>query len=195
MVHCPHCGAEAQPGDVYCHSCGQSLEPSAAAPAKPAIPVTGAPPPAAKPVYSAAPAFEYAGFWRRFAAYLLDAIILSLIGLPITTAMIFFPSISLPWYFFGVNLLSSFITTVIGWIYFWFFESSSYQATPGKMALRIIVTDLNGSRISLGRAAARDLSKILSMLTIGIGFIMIGFTEEKRGLHDYIAGTLVIKKP
>jgi uncharacterized RDD family membrane protein YckC len=63
------------------------------------------------------------------------------------------------------------------------------------MALRIIVTDLNGSRISLGRAAARDRSKILSMLTIGIGFIMIGFTEEKRGLHDYIAGTLVIKKP
>jgi uncharacterized RDD family membrane protein YckC len=106
--------------------------------------------------------------------------------------MWFLPSYT--WTFFGVNLLSTFLTTVIGWIYFWFFESSSHQATPGKMALGIIVTDLNGSRISLGRAAARDLSKILSALTLGIGFLMIGFTDEKRGLHDYIAGTLVVKK-
>jgi len=196
MAHCPHCGAEAQPGDVYCHSCGQELKPSAAAPMKPAVPVTGAPPPT-KPAYPAAPAFEYAGFWYRFAAALLDTIILSLIGIPIQAASWFFPL----WYYdpifglLGISFLSTAISTIIGWIYYWGFESSSYQATPGKMALGVIVTDLNGSRISLGRAAARDLSKILSFLTLGIGFLMIGFTEEKRGLHDYIAGTLVIKKP
>ena len=184
MVRCPNCGAEAQPGDVFCHSCGQQLEP--------AVKVAGPAPQPAKPVYPAAPAFEYAGFWRRFAAYILDYIILSCISIPLSVAMWFFPVYS--WYFFGVNLLSTFISTIIGWMYFWFFESSSYQATPGKMALGIIVTDLNGSRISLGRAAARDLSKILSMLTLGIGFLMIGFTDEKRGLHDYIAGTLVVRK-
>ena len=196
MAHCPHCGAEAQPGDVYCHSCGQSLEPSTAAPAKPAVPVTGAPPPA-KPAYPAAPVFEYAGFWYRFAAWLLDAIILSLIGIPIQAASWFFPMFIYDPFFglIGISILSTFISTIIGWIYYWGFESSSYQATPGKMALGIIVTDLNGSRISLGRAAARDLSKILSAITLGIGFLMIGFTEEKRGLHDYIAGTLIIKKP
>ncbi len=62
------------------------------------------------------------------------------------------------------------------------------------MALGIIVTDIAGQRISFGRAVARDLSKILSVLTLGIGYLIIGFTEEKRGLHDYIAGTLVINK-
>lgn len=196
MVYCPYCGAEAQPGDIYCHSCGQEIEPSAAAPVKPTVPVTGVPPPTAKPLYPAAPAFSYAGFWKRFAAWLLDSIILMVIGVPVTLAGWFLPWVVYdPLFFlFGRSIVTSIITTIIGWIYFWGFESSSYQATPGKMALGIIVTDLNGSRISLGRAAARDLSKILSMLTIGIGFLMIGFTEEKRGLHDYIAGTLVINK-
>jgi uncharacterized RDD family membrane protein YckC len=73
-------------------------------------------------------------------------------------------------------------------------ESSSKRATLGKMALGIIVTDLEGKRISFGRATGRFFSKILSGIIIYIGFIMVAFTDKKQGLHDMIAGTLVIAK-
>ena len=73
-------------------------------------------------------------------------------------------------------------------------ESSANQATVGKMALGIQVTDLQGNRISFGRALGRTLAKILSGLILLIGYIMAAFTEKKQGLHDMIAGTLVVKK-
>jgi uncharacterized RDD family membrane protein YckC len=53
------------------------------------------------------------------------------------------------------------------------------------------VTDLNGARISFGRATARHFAKVLSAFVLFIGFIMVGFTERKQGLHDLLAGTLV----
>jgi uncharacterized RDD family membrane protein YckC len=56
------------------------------------------------------------------------------------------------------------------------------------------VTDLNGDRISFGKASGRFFGKIISRLILGIGFFMIGFTEKKQGLHDMIAGCLVVKK-
>lgn len=72
-------------------------------------------------------------------------------------------------------------------------ESSAKQATLGKMALGIVVTDLEGARIGFGRATGRYFAKILSGLILGIGFLMAAFTERKQGLHDIIAGTLVVK--
>lgn len=86
------------------------------------------------------------------------------------------------------------LVIVLDWLYFTAFEASSKQATPGKMALGIIVTDLKGNRISFGRANGRYWSKILSTAILLLGFIMIGFTEKKQGLHDIIADTLVLKK-
>jgi uncharacterized RDD family membrane protein YckC len=73
-------------------------------------------------------------------------------------------------------------------------ESSARQATLGKMALGIVVTDLDGNRIGFGRATGRYFAKILSALILLIGFIMAAFTQKKQGLHDIIAGTLVVKK-
>ena len=61
------------------------------------------------------------------------------------------------------------------------------------MALGIIVTDLDGNQISFGRANGRYWSKIVSSITLLIGYIMAGFTEKKQALHDIIAGTLVLK--
>jgi uncharacterized RDD family membrane protein YckC len=58
----------------------------------------------------------------------------------------------------------------------------------------LIVTDNEGNRLSFGRATGRWLAKILSVLILWIGLIMIGFTERKQGLHDMIAGTLVVYK-
>ena len=72
-------------------------------------------------------------------------------------------------------------------------ESSSYQATIGKMICGLRVTDLNGNRISFERATGRYFAKFLSVMFFGFGFIMAGFTERKQGLHDLLAGTLVRK--
>ena len=85
---------------------------------------------------------------------------------------------------------------IIGqWLYFTIFEISGWMATPGKKILGLQVTDLNGQQIGFGRANGRYWGKIVSALILMIGFIMIAFTDKKQGLHDIMAGTLVIKKP
>ena len=86
----------------------------------------------------------------------------------------------------------TFVATVFGsWLYEAFMESSSYQATLGKMIFGMKVTDLNGNRISFERATGRHFAKWLSAMVLFIGYIMVGFTERKQGLHDLLAGTLV----
>jgi uncharacterized RDD family membrane protein YckC len=131
----------------------------------------------------------YAGFWRRFAAVIIDGLLLSVVTVPLTLA-------------FGGDdgyaeaarsSAGSSISAVVTWLYYAIMESSSKQATVGKMALGIMVTDLGGGRTGFGRATGRYFAKILSPLILGIGFIMIAFTERKQGLHDMIAGTLVIR--
>ena len=87
-------------------------------------------------------------------------------------------------------LTLGFIITV-GWLYSAVMESSSRQGTVGKMAVGIKVTDLEGNRISFGRATARHFAKVISTMTLMIGFLMIGFTEYHQGLHDFIASTVV----
>ena len=76
-----------------------------------------------------------------------------------------------------------------------FFESSKWQATPGKRLMGLIVTDLNGNRISFARAFCRYLGKIVSFLTFFIGFLIAAFTDKKQALHDKMASTLVFRKP
>jgi uncharacterized RDD family membrane protein YckC len=83
---------------------------------------------------------------------------------------------------------------VAGWLYFAMMESSNKMATLGKMAIGIKVTDLNGNRISFGRATGRYFAKILSGMILMIGYIMAGFTEKKQALHDMIASCLVVMK-
>jgi uncharacterized RDD family membrane protein YckC len=78
-----------------------------------------------------------------------------------------------------------------GWPYCPLFESSKLQATPMKYLLGLRVTDLDGERLSFIRASARQLSKALS-LPLFAGFLLVAFTPRKRGLHDIIAGSLVV---
>ena len=98
---------------------------------------------------------------------------------------------------FGVHLVRGIVIWVlfllIDWIYEATLESSSKQATVGKMVLGLKVTDEHGNRISFARASARFFSKILSRMTLFIGYIMAGFTARKQALHDIIAGTLVVR--
>jgi uncharacterized RDD family membrane protein YckC len=80
------------------------------------------------------------------------------------------------------------------WLYEAFMLSSEWQATVGKRAMDIIVTDVNGQRITFARASARHFSKYISAFILGIGFLMAAFTAKKQALHDMIAETLVIQQ-
>ena len=129
---------------------------------------------------------EYAGFWRRVAAALIDGILVGVVSWIVT---MIFSAIS-----DGAEVTAQILVLIAAYGYYAGMESSSYQATVGKIALGIQVTDLNGNRISFGRALGRNLAEILSALILGIGYIMVAFTPKKQGLHDMIAGTLVVKK-
>ena len=133
----------------------------------------------------AVPAAGYAGFWRRFVAVLIDGLIVSIVLIPL--ALVFNDPDQ-------QRTIYSPISTVVNWLYFALMESSARQATLGKMALGIVVTDLEGNRIGFGRATGRYFAKILSALILLIGFIMAAFTAKKQALHDMIASTLVVKK-
>ena len=98
--------------------------------------------------------------------------------------------LGLPYLIFGGGIFAL-LKLGANWIYEALMESSSYQATLGKMVFGMKVTDLYGNRISFARATGRHFAKILSLVILCIGFIMVGLTERKQGLHDMIAGTLV----
>lgn len=144
--------------------------------------------------------FRYAGFWKRLAAYIIDFLILIvpfvLVGYVIATAMMAGAQTEeeLNAALADFEAASNGIGLLIGWVYWAAMESSPKQATFGKMALGIKVTDLEGVRISFGKASGRYFGKILSALLFFVGFIIIGFTKKKQGLHDMMAGTLVVNK-
>ncbi|MBB2168986.1 RDD family protein [Gluconacetobacter aggeris] len=79
-------------------------------------------------------------------------------------------------------------------LYYILFESSRLQGTPGKRACHMRVADLHGQRIGIGRAALRYFGHFLSVLTLGLGFLMVVWTRRKQTLHDLLAGTCVIRR-
>jgi uncharacterized RDD family membrane protein YckC len=89
------------------------------------------------------------------------------------------------------SITAWFIRVVVSWLYGAGFESSRWQATPGKMLLGLKVTDLEGRRISFPRATGRAIGKWLSGVLLGMGYVLVAFSDRKQGLHDFIAGTVV----
>jgi uncharacterized RDD family membrane protein YckC len=218
-MYCRKCGAQNPENSNYCGKCGAPLKASAVdiqpprresgeetksaarqtsstkapSPAVPPGHTRLAPPPAVRPYY--------AGFWKRFAAHIIDKIILSFIG--IMMLVVVAGVVGVPMGVSGIDediiapvvmMYLGLISLVINWLYFTVLESSGRQATLGKMAMGIVVTDMEGRRISFGRANGRFWSKILSGMFFLIGYIIAGFTERKQALHDLIAATLVINR-
>jgi uncharacterized RDD family membrane protein YckC len=91
-----------------------------------------------------------------------------------------------------VNVFINLVSLAVGWLYHGLLDSSTWQGTVGKKLLGIRITDQNGNRISFGRATGRYFAMILSGMICFIGFFMVAFTESKQGLHDMLAGTLVL---
>ena len=185
-MYCHKCGAPNDDQAAFCDKCGAALQKAGPATATPA------------PTYAVA--VQYAGFWRRFAAVLIDGLIITPVSFVIQLAL-------------GVSFLSGDLATqrdvpgwlaryivasalgiILGWLYYALMESSSKQATLGKMALGIAVTDMDGRRVSFARATGRHFGKWISSLILCIGYIMIAFTEKKQGLHDIMANCLVVVK-
>jgi len=136
---------------------------------------------------------SYAGFWKRFAAAFIDLLITAF-PCWIAGGISGFIYAESTGTVVGAKFAGEIAGTLVGWIYFSSFESSAKQATLGKMALGIKVTDIDGSRIEFGKATLRHFGKIVSFLTLFIGYVMIAFTEKKQGLHDKMAGCLVVNK-
>ncbi len=140
---------------------------------------------------------HYAGFWIRAGAWILDSIILGLaITMPVFFVIFLVASAAgskdasyLPF----VNLLVQLVAIVARFAYFIFFVGK-YGATPGKMICRIKIVDASGATIGYGRATGRIFAQVLSGLICGVGYIMAGFDEEKRALHDRICNTRVVYK-
>ncbi|MFZ5823381.1 MAG: RDD family protein [Bacillota bacterium] len=214
---CPSCNAPNDVGATFCGGCGAPLSGSAPMPPSPPTyqpptqanyqpptpPDQGYFPPAQPPAASAQPGgyqqpgygyapgmdpdsaralqaaqaaglaipagYAPAGFWVRLGAYLIDAVIIMLFA----------------W------------IPIVGWIgaifYFIFFWATKGQ-TPGKMALGLYVITTDGQPMSYGKAAIRYLGYMVSGFILAIGFLMIAFDDAKRGLHDRIANTLVVKR-
>jgi uncharacterized RDD family membrane protein YckC len=216
-IFCSKCGTRNTGEGQFCQKCGAVLSPSATIqPASTTLqpagatvqPVQASGPAYPAPPYAFAPSSPYGGFWIRLLAYIIDGIVLQVVATP------FFFLLALPalsriareaeqnqdnpspeFLLSMLGAISTFIILVfIGhWLYEALLTSSSWQGTVGKRILRLKVTDEAGNRIGFGRATGRFFGKILSHLILWIGFIMIAFTDRKRGLHDMMAGTLVMK--
>jgi uncharacterized RDD family membrane protein YckC len=213
---CNKCGAQNAAGAQFCNRCGAPTGPtSGVVPAAAASPPSASPnfaPPSVPPSNQALPysapatAYQavapvagvgYGGFWIRVVAAIIDAIILRVVVAPV--GMIFgglgMAGTLSGIHHTGLGILGGGVTIILlifgSWLYEAFMESSSYQATLGKMIFGMKVTDLNGNRISFERATGRHFAKWLSAMILGIGYIMVGLTDRKQGLHDLLAGTLV----
>ncbi|MGH6693116.1 MAG: RDD family protein, partial [Gammaproteobacteria bacterium] len=128
---------------------------------------------------------EYAGFWSRVAALIVDNAIVTILSLALLIAA---GSLGA-----GALVIANLATLVIAILYWPLLESSERQATIGKQLLGIQVVDANGARLSFVRALLRNLAKILSSLPFGLGFLLAAFTPRKQALHDMITKCLVVR--
>jgi len=218
-MFCSRCGTSLADGATFCTKCGApigSLAAPAAVNAPAAAPLAAYPqagammPPAGAVPMVMVQAVPYAGFWLRFVAYLLDVIIVGIVAVPIVLVLAVAtgasaalssmsndnPQQALAAAGFVIFLCSLFIILLGGlWLYYALLESSSWQGTVGKKAVGLIVTDLDGRRVTFGRATARFFSRLITgLVPLFIGYILAGITAKKQALHDMIAGTLVLRK-
>lgn len=138
---------------------------------------------------------QYGGFWIRVLAYIIDALILQFsmsIVIAIVMVMVLAVGSQDDAIVGGAVIAAYGLALVANWLYFAIMESSRWQGTVGKQALKLVVTDDHGKRISFGRATGRYFAKIISSLVV-VGFFLVGWTPRKQGLHDLIASTLVYR--
>ncbi len=141
---------------------------------------------------------NYAGFWQRAAALVIDGIVLSAVVAVIAVAsgIDVLPAGLVPQMDpdQGASPMADFVVIGTGMVYYAVLEGTPLQASLGKLALGLKVTDDEGQRIDIPHAAGRYLAKVISALPLLAGFIMAAFTRRKQALHDLIFGCLVLRR-
>lgn len=201
-MFCPKCGKETDALGKFCQWCGADV-------------ITN---PQSGPI--TAPEEEergndvgiYAGLGRRIVAFIVDIILILLLNVVTVAVLGLFRGLQNLYFFavehapvdsltpegtssaFFVSVVAAYgiVLVVIPWLYYAGFESSRSQATPGKLLMCIVVTDLEGNKPSFARVTLRHFAKFISTVIIFLGFLMIGLTEKRQGLHDKISGCLVL---
>jgi len=188
-VFCSVCGHNNLAGGIFCQKCGAHLA-GIIAQMIPTVPVL---------VVSS----PYGGFWIRVLAYIVDRIVVGVMFAPLALYFVFRmiadmhhlppndPEQLRPIFQF-VGIVAP-LGLIVQWLYEALLVSSSWQATVGKRVLDLKITDEDGNPLSFEHATGRFFAKVLSGIILGIGFLMVAFSSRKQGLHDMIAGTLVIK--
>lgn len=217
---CPSCGTINTPASRYCYKCGAKL-PDAAVPDKKICPGCHATNSVTsqycykcglKLPEKAGTGYEYVGayggFWIRLLAYIIDGILLNIVNTVISVIILItvFDTTSDYSVFFGFEFLETIestgfwlwygitiLVTYVIQIAYYTVAVGKWGRTVGKSALRLKVLKSDGSRVSYWRAFGRSWAYILNGFTLGIGFLIIAFTEKKQGLHDFICDTIVIK--
>jgi len=201
-MFCPKCGKETDASGKFCQWCGADIG-SLPAPASPVV---------TQEEEDGPDIGVYAGLGRRFVAFIVDFIIIILFDLVAMAVLGLTRGIQNSYFYFVQRVPVDTLTTegtmgallgsiiaaygivliVIPWLYFAGFESSRSQATPGKLLMHIVVTDMTGNKPTFACVTLRHFAKFVSALVIFIGFLMIGLTQRRQGLHDRIAGCLVL---
>jgi uncharacterized RDD family membrane protein YckC len=214
-VFCSKCGATLSAGSAFCTTCGNPIGPTTASAAlPPAYPPSALPPLAAYggvAGMTTARSFVYAGFWLRFVAYLIDSIILGLVLVALLIPFALMTGVASQLQFaarhpnvqnpagaaaVGLTILVMIVLAIVlPWLYHAYLESGPKQATWGKQAIGLYVTDLSGNPVTFARASGRFFAKIITgLIPLAIGYIMAAFTERRQALHDMIAGCLVLRR-
>jgi uncharacterized RDD family membrane protein YckC len=214
-VYCSKCGAAMPDGSAFCSACGRSFSVPAALLRSPALTPTVAAPRAAggvmsAPAYASIPHVEYAGFWLRVLVFVIDNVVIGVGVIAIVIPLFFLTGLGALltrvahdeeisdagiFLIFGLILAAATVSLLVTWLYHALMESSEWQATVGKRALGLLVTDMAGQRVSFGRSSGRHFGKIITNLVPAfLGYIMAAFTEKRQALHDMMAGCLVLRR-
>ncbi|MCY4367665.1 MAG: RDD family protein [Chloroflexi bacterium] len=171
-IYCSTCGRESDPSARFCDNCGATLESQAVAPQyAPGMPYFD----------QDARTVEYMGFWIRAAAFLIDAILLTIVRLVIQGAL----GDSIPVTLFNVVINLAYGVIMIAW----------RGQTIGKMIVGIQVVDANGNVPGIGSVILREVvGKFLSTIALFLGYLWVAWDKDKRGWHDHISGTYVVRK-
>lgn len=173
-VTCPRCHRVSEPGAVFCFSCGLPLDE--------ATPATMAQSSAGQP----------AGFWVRLWAWIIDFIVLFIVQMALIAAWPGFTEYFADSSEFQIHWVDL-LVFAIG-VSYYTVAVSVWSTTIGKRVLSLYVLRPDGSKVGPGRALARYFAGILSGLIFGIGYLMIGLRSDKRGLHDLICDTSVVRR-